>query len=193
MKKIIITLLISMLLCTGCQGNPKVTASPTTNPDPERTNVKNNAKIIVYKSERKLEVYDDDKKVATMKISLGFTPKGHKQHEGDGKTPEGEYYICTRNERSRYFLSVGLSYPNIDDATAGLERGHISQDEFNKIKKSIEAGERPPWNTALGGEIMIHGKGSSSDWTAGCIALTDNDMQYVWDNCDIGTPVTIKP
>lgn len=170
-----------------------ILTAPTRNRDIERTKVKNNAKIIVYKKERRLEVYDDDTLCTEMKVVLGFTPIGHKQREGDGKTPEGEYYICYRNPNSNYFLSVGLSYPNIEDAKAGLEQEAISQEDYDTIVTSIENGDRPPWKTPLGGEIMIHGHGTRKDHTAGCIALADSDMQYIWDNCAIGTPVTIKP
>ena len=179
---------------------PTVTASPsaslTPSPSPtpfERKDVMQNPGIVIYKSERMLYVYDNDELCAKMKIALGSAPEGHKTKQGDGKTPEGEYYICVRNDNSKYYLSLGISYPNTDDAAAGLEAGLISQADYEKIKSAIEDGARPPWDTALGGEIMIHGSDTSTDWTAGCIAAGNEDVDYLWENCPLGTPVTILP
>ena len=173
---------------------PKATASPTPEPTPfERKDVMAEPKIMVYKSKRMLYVYDGDTLCAKIKIALGTSPEGHKQKEGDGKTPEGVYYICTRNDHSRFYLSLGLSYPNAEDARAGLDAGLISQSEYEGIKEAMEAGGRPSWSTALGGEIMIHGAGTASDWTAGCIAAENSDMDYLWENCSVGTPVEILP
>ena len=142
-----------------------LTKAPSPTPF-ERTDVMNSPKIVIKKSERMLYVYDEDKLCAKFKIALGFAPEGHKMREGDGKTPEGTYYICTKNDKSKYYLALAISYPNTDDAKSGLERGIISEDEYGKIEKAISEGSRPPWDTALGGEIMIHGSDVSSDWTA---------------------------
>jgi murein L,D-transpeptidase YafK len=150
-------------------------------------------KIVMKKSERMLYVYDGDELCAKMTIVLGSAPEGHKQVEGDGKTPEGSYYICTRNSKSKFYLSLGISYPNKQDAKSGLERGTISQSDYERIASAIDAGKRPPWDTKLGGEIMIHAGGVSSDWTAGCIAAQEADIDYLWENCPIGTPVEILP
>lgn len=159
----------------------------------ERIDNIKNAVIFIYKQERLMEVYSGEKLAARMKIALGFTPIDHKTKEGDGKTPEGEYYICYKNENSKFYLSLGLSYPNIDDAKNALGQNIISQSEYNEIEKAISKDLRPPWNTPLGGEIMIHGHGTSSDWTAGCIAVENSDMDYIWENCPIGTRVEILP
>ena len=169
-------------------------ASPSPSPTPfERKDVMDSPKIIIRKSERMLYVYDGDELCAKMAIVLGSVPEGHKQVEGDGKTPEGVYYICTRNAQSKYYLSLGISYPNKEDAESGLERGIISKSEYDYISSAIDGGKRPPWDTKLGGEIMIHAGGVASDWTAGCIAAKDEDMDYLWKNCPIGTPVEIFP
>lgn len=175
---------------------PSTEASHTPTPSPtpfERKNAMDSPKIVILKSERLLYLYDSDTLCAKINIALGFTPEGHKQKEGDGKTPEGTYYICTRNDSSRFYLSLGLSYPNIEDAEKGLNEGLIPQSEYEEIKEAIEEGARPPWSTALGGEIMIHGSGTSSDWTAGCVATDNKDMDYLWQNCPLGTPVEILP
>lgn len=151
-----------------------------------------NPKIIIEKSIRKLKLMDGETVVATFSIGLGFTPEGHKQEEGDGKTPEGEYYVCVKNPNSRYHLSLGVSYPNKEDAKNGLVDGRIDEVICNKIVQAIDENERPPWNTPLGGEIMIHGSGAS-DWTAGCIAVDDDVMDWLYEICDVGTPIEILP
>ena len=130
---------------------------------------------------------------ASYPIGLGWTPIGDKEKEGDGKTPEGTYYVCSRNSASRFYLSLGLSYPNKEDAYEGLEAGLIDQNTYNQIEDAINREVQPPWNTTLGGEIMIHGHGSHSDWTAGCIAVDDDIMDILWENCRMGTTVIIEP
>lgn len=154
--------------------------------------VKNTDKSIkVYKEDRKLELWNKDRIIATYKIGLGFSPKGHKIREGDGRTPEGEYYICTKNHKSRFTLFLGLSYPNIEDAERGLKDGLIDEESHKAIKASIDARKRPDWSTLLGGQIGIHGKGSQFDWTAGCVSLEDEDIKELWDNVELGTSVEI--
>jgi murein L,D-transpeptidase YafK len=150
-------------------------------------------RIVVRKAERQLELYDGERLFGYWHVALGWEPKGKKEREGDGKTPEGEYYICTRNDASRYYLSLGLSYPNKKDAERGLASGIVEQSAYNSIIAAIERGDKPPWNTEMGGEIMIHGNGSSRDWTAGCIALENEAMDILWRYCSIGTEVKILP
>ncbi len=147
--------------------------------------------IKVYKGERKLEFWQDEILVQSFPVSLGFSPEGNKLRDGDGRTPEGIYYICTKNPRSKFTLFLGISYPNIQDSQRGLEEGLISQEEFNQIKASIEIKRRPCWETALGGKIGIHGKGSCRDWTAGCIAMEDKDIRWLWNQSELGDAVEI--
>lgn len=89
--------------------------------------------IVVKKARRLLELWQDGQVLACFPIALGSSPLGPKRLEGDGCTPEGEYYICTRNEASRYYLALGLSYPNRHDADAGLKAGVISAACYRKI------------------------------------------------------------
>lgn len=152
-----------------------------------------NPKIVVKKSNRALELFDDDVLVASFPIGLGFTPEGAKTEQGDGKTPEGEYYVCTKNPNSRYHLSLGVSYPNKNDAQRALDAGGIDEATYNNIATAIGTGKRPPWNTALGGEIMIHGNSSKSDWTAGCVAVENEVMDFLFEVCDMGTEIVILP
>jgi len=149
--------------------------------------------IIVKKSLRILELWDGRDLIASYTIGLGWEPEGDKKREGDGRTPEGEYYICTRNDRSRFYLSLGLSYPNAEDAREALDNGTIDRETYEQIAEAIENKACPPWNTPLGGEIMIHGMGSHSDWTAGCIAVDNDVMDILWRYCPLRTPVTIEP
>lgn len=150
-----------------------------------------NTMIKVFKSKRVLELYGDSELIGRFRIGLGFNPEGDKEYEGDGRTPEGEYYICTRNNKSRYYLSLGVSYPNIKDAEKGQQDGLIDQTVFAQIKETQEKKQLPPWYTPLGGEICIHGGGNSSDWTEGCIALDNEDMDILWEYSPLGTPIVI--
>lgn len=149
-------------------------------------------KIIVKKAERKLELWDGDELFDTYSIGLGFSPVGHKAVEGDGRTPEGTYYVCIRNANSSFYKSLGVSYPNKIDAKAALEAGTINQSTYNSIASCIDDKRLPPWNTAMGGQIMIHGHGGDRDWTAGCVAVDDDVMDILWKYCPNKTPIIIE-
>lgn len=132
--------------------------------------------IVLLKSDRRLMLMNQDKVLRAYKVGLGFAPEGHKAVEGDGRTPEGVYYIDRRNPDSRYHLSIGISYPNDVDRAAAAEL------------------EKPP-----GGDIFIHGRGkfwqknAPDDWTWGCIALTDRQIEDVYAMVRDGTPIVIRP
>lgn len=114
------------------------------------------------------------------KIALGGRPRGAKRARGDGRTPEGEYFVDGRNENSGYYRALHISYPN----------------EFDR-KRAEELGVHP------GGEIMIHGLPNGEgwigeahaglDWTRGCIAVTNPEMDEIWELVDDGTPIEIRP
>jgi len=150
-------------------------------------------RIVVIKSKRRLQLYSDGAVVRTYRIGLGLNPVDDKKRQGDRATPEGDFYIFTKNDRSAYFLSLGLSYPNIEDAERGLRDGLISRAQHDAIVNAIKRKAKPPQNTALGGDIYIHGNGASSDWTWGCVALENEDMRELFDAVVVGTPVTIRP
>src|SRR5215213_2656856 len=149
-----------------------------------------NPRLVVKKSERTLEIFDGDKLLKTYKIVLGFAPEGDKEQEGDGKTPLGEFYVFTKNEQSRFYLSLGLSYPSIDDAARGLKENLISPEEHAAIVKAVNEKRMPPQNTRLGGEIYIHGGGIEKDWTWGCVALKNEEMKELFDVVPTGAKVT---
>lgn len=151
-----------------------------------------NPQILISKSNRRLMLYSDGKLLKSYDIGLGFNPVPDKVKEGDGATPEGEFYIFTRNERSAYYLSLGISYPNIEDAERGLRDKLITEEQYNQIVNAIQRGGMPPQDTALGGLIYIHGRGAQKDWTLGCIALDDPNMKELFDSVPVGTKVIIE-
>jgi murein L,D-transpeptidase YafK len=150
-------------------------------------------KVIVKKSERKLYLYKNDSLQQTYKIALGLNPIGSKVKQGDYKTPEGEYYICSKNDHSQFYLALGLSYPNKSDAELGFRSGLITRTQYNAIISAIDHHKKPPMNTPLGGDIMIHGFGTARDWTWGCVALENANIKALFDLLPIGTVVVIEP
>ena len=137
-------------------------------------------KLVVYKSKRQLLAYSNGKLVKTYKIALGKQPIGDKEFEGDKKTPEGFYIINNKNPNSGYHKNLGISYPNKYDIENAKRLG------------------KPP-----GGEIKIHGLRNRTgiigkfhrwlDWTLGCIAVTDKEIDELYNAVDIGTQIEIKP
>jgi len=150
-------------------------------------------RIVVYKKARKLELYSGKTLLRTYPVGLGFNPVADKQREGDGATPEGEFYVFVKNNKSNYYLSLGISYPNVEDADRGLRDGLITKTQHAAILDAIRNKKAPPQYTKLGGLIYIHGYGAGSDWTLGCVALENNEMKELYDSVSVGTPVTIKP
>jgi murein L,D-transpeptidase YafK len=137
-------------------------------------------KIIVRKNDRIMEVYSGGEVIKTYTVSLGRNPVGDKQSEGDKRTPEGHYRVISKNPDSQYHKNLGISYPDNND---------IAEAEKNNVKP--------------GGEIKIHGIRNGfgfigkfqrlTDWTAGCIALTDEEVDELYARVEIGTPIIITP
>lgn len=150
-------------------------------------------RMVVRKRKRELTLYSNNQPVRVYPVGLGFTPVGDKVRQGDGCTPEGSFYVCVRNDKSHFYLSLGLSYPNKEHAARGLRDGLITRPQYNTIISALQHTERPLWDTELGGEIFIHGNGSQTDWTAGCVALDDENMKELFDIIPTGTPVLIEP
>lgn len=149
--------------------------------------------LYVYKEKRRLYVIQSNVLVRDYPIGLGFTPKGDKQKEGDGRTPEGSFFICMKNPASRFIKSLGLSYPDRKHAQRALFTGMITPIEFQDIITALEKSLLPPSSTSLGGQIFIHAGGAHKDWTNGCIALYNRDMDELFMMARIGTPVSIRP
>jgi hypothetical protein len=150
-------------------------------------------RLVVHKAARSLELFDGERLVKTYPIALGTNPVDAKRKEGDGCTPEGTFSICTKNERSRYHLFLGLTYPGIEDAERGLRVGQITRAQHDEIVEALRAGTRPPWDTPLGGEVGLHGGGAEGDWTVGCIALEDADIEELFLLLELGDEVVIEP
>jgi len=150
-------------------------------------------RIIVYKRERKLEFYSDQLLLRTYRVGLGFNPIPDKKQEGDGATPEGDFYVFVKNSKSAYYLSLGISYPNAEDAERGFREGLINKSERDIIVGAIRKKAAPPQYTKLGGLIYIHGDGATSDWTRGCVALENPNIKELYDAVTVGTPVAINP
>ncbi len=148
-------------------------------------------RIVIDKTKRRLFLYSGNRLLRSYPIVLGKDPSTDKERQGDGCTPEGRFYICTKNPRSKFYLSLGISYPNKEDAKRGLREGMISKREYNAIVYAIDHKRQPPWNTKLGGAICIHGGGTGWDWTLGCIALENKDVRDLFHLVPLGTPVLI--
>lgn len=148
--------------------------------------------ILVEKSAGRLTLMDAGKVVKVYPAITG-AGAGDKVREGDRRTPEGRFYVCYKNPESLYTLSLGLSYPNEEDADRGLRDGLITQEQHDAIVGALAAGAQPPWDTPLGGEIMIHGCKNDRGGTAGCVAVSDDDIRELYPALPLGTPVTIMP
>ncbi len=149
--------------------------------------------VVIRKAERALGLYIDGRLARAYSIGLGPRAEGHKQREGDRRTPEGEYYVCSRNPRSRFHLFLGISYPNERDAAQTLSAGRITQQQHDAIVEAVARRQQPPWDTPLGGEIGLHGGGAGADWTLGCIALENEAIEDLWDTLRLGDAVLIEP
>jgi murein L,D-transpeptidase YafK len=150
-------------------------------------------RIEVFKEKRELLLFDGDKVIQSYCVALGTNPVPPKEREGDRATPEGSYFICQKNPNSQFHLSLAISYPNEADARRGLRDGLISRAEYDAILRAIDNHETPPWTTKLGGELFVHGYGSAPDWTWGCIALENWEIEELYRLVPVGTPITIYP
>ena len=137
-------------------------------------------KVIIEKAARQLHLLQKGKVFRTFKVALGIMPVGDKKQEGDFKTPEGNYLLDARNPNSEFFLSIHVSYPNLEDRREAAAQG-----------------------VDPGGAIMIHGQPNeptrseayyrTQDWTNGCIAVSNSDMIDIWLMTGENTPIEIKP
>ena len=165
MKKPLTAILIALLA-----------ASPAHAANPQAT------RILVEKSKRLMHVFAGKREIATYKVGLGMSPIGHKVQEGDRRTPEGRYTLDFKKRDSTFFRAIHVNYPNPADRARAKKLG-----------------------VSTGGDIMIHGESNnpaqrialrawpSRDWTYGCIALYNEDMQKVWDQVGVPTPIEIVP
>ena len=131
-------------------------------------------RIVVFKEDRKMYLMHESSVLRSYDFELGFAPVGHKVVEGDGKTPEGAYRIDRKNPKSSFHLSIGISYPNAADVAAAKALGQ-----------------------SPGGDIFIHGTPNpfrrQDDWTWGCIAVTNREMEEIYAMVNVGTSIWIYP
>ncbi|WP_343080169.1 L,D-transpeptidase [Ostreiculturibacter nitratireducens] len=135
-------------------------------------------RIMVEKAARRLTVFREGEALRTYRVALGFAPVGDKERQGDGKTPEGTFRIDRKNANSAYHLSLGIDYPQPEDRTRAAARGY-----------------------SPGGDIFIHGQPNAMpgvatirhDWTAGCVAVSNAEIEELWRVVQIGTEVEIRP
>lgn len=154
----------------------------------------NGVTIYVSKRLKTLSLKQNGVLIAEYPVSLGASSaEGNKKVEGDMRTPSGEFYVCTRNDKSVAYLSLGLSYPAIKDAERGYADGIITADQRDEIINANLEGRQPPWDTPLGGAIMIHGCRVPDGDTHGCVAVDNDVMDVLWSYCNLGVPVTIGP
>jgi murein L,D-transpeptidase YafK len=136
--------------------------------------------VVVEKSRHLLILFDHGKAFATFHVAFGANPHGHKQEEGDNRTPEGRYMLDLRKENDRYHHAIHISYPNAADRANAKTHG-----------------------VSPGGDVMVHGQRNGFgwaafvtqhfDWTHGCIAMSNDDLDKVWDAVPINTPIEIRP
>ncbi|MBK1699580.1 L,D-transpeptidase family protein [Thiococcus pfennigii] len=190
--------LLPLLLCLGLAASPSAGAmsflvkrgeEPAVEPSPERAaEVAAEYRrlvadlVVVEKSERRLYLVKDERPVRSYPVSLGFAPTGHKEREGDGRTPEGRYVLNWRKASGNFYRSIHISYPNAEDRL-----------------RAARLGVNP------GGLIMIHGQPPPNeysdlqdllrdeDWTQGCIAVSNQAIDEIWAATRNGTPIEIRP
>ncbi len=160
-----VLILVVALAVTGCSR----LSGPPAYQGPEVT------RIYVMKGDRRMYLMHEDQVLKAYDIGLGFAPQGHKKFEGDGRTPEGVYIIDRRNPNSQFHLSLGVSYPNVNDMAFAVSQGQ-----------------------SPGGDIFIHGKpdryaNAPQDWTAGCIAVTNEEVEEIYSMVRDGTTIAIFP
>jgi len=137
-------------------------------------------RVVVLKKERTLQLFSQGRVIKTYKVALGGDPVGPKARQGDHKTPEGIYVLDSRNSHSQFHRSIHISYPNTRERAAARAKG-----------------------LSPGGDVFVHGLpngygfvGAShrlKDWTDGCIAVTNQEIEEIWDAVQDGTPIEIRP
>jgi murein L,D-transpeptidase YafK len=173
--KVLFIILIILLIVVIIQNNRH--SMPV--PEEIKAEIKAN-RILVEKSIRRLSLLRDGIMIKSYRVALGGAPIGNKQQEGDNRTPEGIYKIDRRNEKSKFHLSLHISYPTPAEIEAAEQRG-----------------------VSPGGDIMVHGLPNGlgyigslhyqKDWTAGCIAVTDEEIEEIWNAVSDGTVIEIRP
>jgi murein L,D-transpeptidase YafK len=196
-------LFASLLLLSSVAPTPEAPAGKTTTLASLLASMAGEVRLVIWKSQYTVTLYKGETPVKTYRAVFGRGYQdGDKRKVGDKRTPEGEFYVCTMNSSKRFYKFIGLSYPGLRHAEYGLQSSLITPDQYEKIKKAIEDRQPPPWETRLGGAVGIHGRvldGETAqrfareNWTDGCIALDNSDVDEIFSVVSLGTPVTILP
>ena len=157
-------------------------------------------RIFIDTDKRTLQVLEGDRVVATFNgIAIGRYGKTYFKTRGDNKTPLGNFRIGWIGKETRYHRFLGLTYPDMEAADRALVDGRIDEAQWQEIRRAVQAGKTPPQYTPLGGNIGIHGVGSGDldvhreyNWTNGCVALTNAQIDILAQWAHIGTPVEIR-
>ncbi len=153
-----------------------------------------NPMILIRKRSREMLVLSDDTVVATYPIGLGRATIGIKLNASDQKTPEGQYFICKKDDQNRFYLFLQINYPSPDDAKRGAVQQIIKPGEEARIEQAWQTNSCPPTDTALGGPLGIHGFGAESSWTNdGSISMHNIHIEELFWNIATGTSVAILP
>jgi murein L,D-transpeptidase YafK len=163
--------------------------------------------IVIRKADNALTLIAGGKPIKEFRVCLGMDPSGPKKMVGDKRTPEGDYFICMKQTGSRFHRFMGISYPNEKDARDAFEQGLIPLDTRNHIIRELHQGNPPPWHTRLGGWVGIHGYPTNDyqrlwvslffpkphNWTDGCVALWNYEIEELFALLQVGAPVRIVP
>lgn len=159
-----------------------------------------NVWLRISKARQTLYVYRGGELVKRLPVDMGYNFFADKEKRGNPndpdhwRTPEGTFRIVSKNPRSQYHRALVLNYPTEEDAERGLADGLITVGEFRAIVDANRSFSVPPMGTQLGGWIEVHGNGTGqrSNWTQGCVAITDEEIDALWDLVHVGTPVVIE-
>jgi hypothetical protein len=149
--------------------------------------------VVVRKSARNMALCKKGALVANFNVGLGFAPTGDKEWQGDGKTPEGVFYIPQVLPNSSYYKAFLISYPDVVDAERGVAAGKISASQKSAIETAQASCKAPPQTTALGGYVEVHGHGGGQDWTWGCVAVENSEIDQMWSVLGVGDTIVILP
>lgn len=155
--------------------------------------------VVIDKARKELSVFQDGQRVGRFTATFGIDPVSDKRRIHDLATPEGLYFVTYKNARTRFHRSLGLSYPNLADAQRGLASGVVSESGYRRVRTAVRRGRPTPCDTGLGCAIAIHGGGVrrqfgeflERDWTEGCVALDNRDMDVLFRLCRPGDPVIV--
>jgi len=206
--ELVSTFAFALAVAAACASAPEpapppspAPASPTrvTTPSPpppcERI-----VEIVVFKAERQLLASCARGGERRLHLALGREPAGPKREAGDHRTPEGRYHVREEAPESRFHRFVPIDYPSPADAEAAWREGRLSDEDRRRILRAHAEGRMPPADTPLGGDIGFHGEGErwrgdsrDLDWTYGCMALPDADIDFLAERAPPGTPVRILP